>query len=301
MKNISHVKNNMVSIITVNFNQAIVTEKLIESLRDCTYNYFEIIVVDNASVEDCSYLKTKYPEIKLIKSDRNLGFAGGNNLGLNYAKGNFLLFINNDVEVHPNFLEPLIHQLSLDEKAIAVSPKINYFYQQDTIQYAGAQAVNPYTLKNKHRGTGEKDLGQYNKTEVTDYAHGACMLVPRSTIAKIGLMHEEYFLYYEEQDWCQRMNQSGGNIYYVYDSIVYHKESISTGKNSPLKTYYLNRNRILFARKNFKGLPFFVSMVYFIGVSIPKNTFSNIKSKAHLKAFYKGLIWNLTHNTTYNY
>lgn len=301
MKNLSHVKNNMVSIITVNFNQAEVTEKLIESLRDCTYNYFEIIVVDNASAEDCSYLKTKYPEIKLIKSNRNLGFAGGNNLGLKFAKGNYILFINNDVEVHPNFLEPLIHQLSLDEKAIAVSPKINYFYQQDTIQYAGAQAVNPYTLKNKHRGTGEKDLGQYNKTEVTDYAHGACMLVPRSTISKIGLMHEEYFLYYEEQDWCQRMNHSGGNIYYVYDSIVYHKESISTGKNSPLKTYYLNRNRILFARKNFKGLPFFVSMVYFIGVSIPKNTFSNIKSKAHLKAFYKGLIWNLTHKTTYNY
>jgi GT2 family glycosyltransferase len=301
MKNLTHIQNKLVSIITVNFNQAEVTEQLIHSLNDCTYSQIEIIVVDNASSEDCSYLQEKFPNIKLIRSKTNLGFAGGNNLGVKAAKGNYILFINNDVEVHPNFLEPLIHQLSLDKNAIAVSPKINYFYNQDVIQYAGSQAVNPYTLKNKHRGTGEKDLGQYDKTEVTDYAHGACMLVPKSTISKIGLMHEEYFLYYEEQDWCQRMNKSGGKIYFVYDSIVFHKESISTGKNSPLKTYYLNRNRVLFARKNFKGMPFFCSMLYFSCISIPKNTFSNIHSKAHLKAFYKGLLWNLTHKTTFNY
>jgi GT2 family glycosyltransferase len=301
MNIVQNIQEKLVSIITVNYNQAAVTEHLISSLENCSYTHIEILVVDNASSEDCTYLQEKYPSIKLIRSATNLGFAGGNNLGLRYAKGNYILFINNDVEVHPNFLEPLIQQLNMDENAIAVSPKIKYFDNQDVLQYAGAHAVNPFTLKNKHRGTGEKDLGQYDKTEVTDYAHGACMLVPRSTISKIGLMHEEYFLYYEEQDWCQRMNKSGGRIYFVHDSVVFHKESISTGKNSPLKTYYLNRNRVLFARKNFKGLPFICSMIYFTCISIPKNTISNLHSKAHLVAFYKGLLWNLTHKTTFNY
>ncbi len=301
MKNLTYTANDLVSIITVNYNQSKVTEELILSLRKCSYSNIEIIVVDNGSNEDCTSLQELFPEIRLVKSNENLGFAGGNNLGLTFAKGENIIFINNDVEVHPNFIEPLIHQLSLDENAIAVSPKINYFYNQDTIQYAGSYTVNPYTLKNKHRGTGEKDKGQYDKTVITGYAHGACMLVPRSTINKVGLMNEEYFLYYEEQDWCQRMNKTGGNIYYVFDSIVYHKESISTGKQSPLKTYYLNRNRLLFARKNFKGLPFVCSMFYYSCVSVPKNTIVNIRKKEHLKAFYKGLIWNFTHKTTFNF
>ena len=247
-----HNKNNsqeLISIITVNFNQAKVTCELLASLRNITYKNVEIIVVDNASKEDASIIKKQYPEVTLINSNSNLGFAGGNNLGLKSAQGKYILFINNDVEVSTDFLEPLFQKLIHLDSTAAVSPKIKYFTPGNTIQYAGSYAVNPFTLRNTHIGTGEIDHGQYNESKLTSYAHGACMLVKKSVIDLIGSMDEKFFLYYEEQDWCERMNRNGYHIFYVPQSVVLHKESISTGKSSPLKTYYLSRNRILFARR----------------------------------------------------
>jgi GT2 family glycosyltransferase len=292
-------KKGLVSIITVNFNQKKVTCELLESLKQITYNNVELIVVDNASNEDPFSISTEYPDVIFIRSEKNLGFAGGNNLGMQKAQGEFILFINNDVEVSPDFLEPLIKQLSAKFQTAAVSPKIKYFAPGNTIQYAGANAVNPYTLRNVHIGTGESDKGQYDKTVVTSYAHGACMLVKKSVIDHIGCMDDQFFLYYEEQDWCERMNRFGYNVYYVPESVVLHKESVSTGKNSPLKTYFLSRNRILFARKNFRGIQFFVSIIYLIFISIPKNTFTLFKQKEKLAAYYSGIIWNLKNKIKY--
>jgi GT2 family glycosyltransferase len=304
MKTINtHIQKNaeeLISIITVNYNQAKVTCELLESLRSITYKNIEIIVVDNASKEEATIIKIQYPEIKLILSDKNLGFAGGNNLGLNIAKGKYILFINNDVEVEPNFLEPLLKRLTHLDTTAAVSPKIKYFSTSSTIQYAGSYAVNPYTLRNTHIGTGEIDNGQYNEPRSTSYAHGACMLVKKSVIDIIGSMNEQFFLYYEEQDWCERMNRNGYHIFYVPQSVVLHKESISTGKNSSLKTYYLSRNRILFARRNFKGLQFIISMLYLTFISIPKNIISLSKEKGKLSAYFAGIFWNLTNKKSYN-
>ena len=283
----------LISIITVNYNQAKVTCELLESLSHITYQNIEIIVVDNASFEGTLLIETQYPNVKLICSDKNLGFAGGNNLGLKEAQGKYILFINNDVEVTPDFLEPLVLRLTHLDTTAAVSPKIKYFTPGTTIQYAGSYAVNSFTLRNSHIGTGEIDYGQYNEPRLTSYAHGACMLVKKSVIDIIGSMEEQFFLYYEEQDWCERMNRNGYNIYYVPQSVVYHKESISTGKNSPLKTYYLSRNRILFARRNFKGIRFFISMLYLTFISIPKNTITLYKEKEKLSAYLAGIIWNL--------
>lgn len=291
----SYNQNPLVSIITVNFNQAKITGELIQSLQNCTYKHIEILVVDNGSKEDASVIKKQFPFITLILSEKNLGFAGGNNLGLKQAQGALILFINNDVEVSPGFLEPLIAQLIRQEQTAAVSPKIKYFTPGNTIQYAGSYAVDPFTLRNSHIGTGETDQGQYNEPRLTSYAHGACMLVKKSVIETIGSMDEQFFLYYEEQDWCEQMNRKGYNIYYVPGSEVLHKESVSTGKNSPLKTYYLSRNRILFARRNFKGLQFLISMLYLTFISIPKNTITLFKEKEKLTAYWSGIIWNITH------
>ena len=297
---IQKASEELISIITVNFNQAKVTCELLESLHYITYKNVEIIVVDNASKEDASVIKNQYPEVNLICSDKNLGFAGGNNLGLKSAHGKYILFINNDVEVSPNFLEPLVARLSHLDTTAAVSPKIKYFTPRTTIQYAGSYAVNPFTLRNTHIGTGEVDNGQYNEPRLTSYAHGACMLVKRSVIDMIGSMDEQFFLYYEEQDWCERMNRSGFHIFYVPQSEVYHKESVSTGKNSPLKTYYLSRNRILFARKNFKGIQFLISMLYLVFISVPKNSITLFKEKEKLSAYFAGIFWNFTHSKNYN-
>lgn len=299
----SHNQKNsqeLISIITVNFNQAKVTCELLASLRNITYKNIEIIVVDNASKEDAAVIKKQFPEITLINSDSNLGFAGGNNLGLKSANGNYILFINNDVEVSPDFLEPLYQKLIHLDTTAAVSPKIKYFSPGNTIQYAGSYAVNPFTLRNSHVGTGEIDHGQYNEAKLTSYAHGACMLVKRSVIDLIGTMDEKFFLYYEEQDWCERMNRNGYHIFYVPQSVILHKESISTGKNSPLKTYYLSRNRILFARRNFKGYQFLISMLYLTFISVPKNVLSLYKEKEKLSAYFAGIFWNFTNKKSFN-
>lgn len=297
-----HTKpNKLVSIITVNYNQAQVTCELIASLSKVTYPHIEIIVVDNASHERPTIIREKHNHVQLIESKENLGFAGGNNLGLQFATGEYILFINNDVEVVPNFLEPLIDQLQSDSSIGAVSPKIKYFHTNNTIQYAGSHAVNPLTLRNGHVGCGQKDEGQFDRKQITSYAHGACMMVPSSIFNTIGKMDEQFFLYYEEQDWCERINRAGMKIYYVPESVVLHKESISTGKNSVLKTYYLTRNRILFARKNFKGSTFLLAMLYLIFISVPKNTFTYITDYKRLTAYYNALFWNLKNKTTFNY
>ena len=294
-------KNNypLVSIITVNFNQLAVTTELLNSLREITYPNTEIIVVDNASPDDNpTELKQQFPEIKLITSLENLGFAGGNNLGVKSSTGEYLMFINNDTEVPPAFLEPLVDLLEKDKTIGMASPKIRYHWNSDLVQYAGFSKMNSYTIRNKGLGYHKpNDDPEVNELKETASIHGAAMMVPRRVIEKVGMMTEIYFLYYEEHDWAEMVKRAGYKIYYQPESYILHKESVSTGKDSPFKTYYLNRNRILFARRNFSGFPFYVSMFFQTFIAIPKNSLVFLlRGKwKHLVSYWKALIWNLTH------
>lgn len=286
----------LVSIITINYDHPEVTCELLESLRKITYPNIEIIVVDNASPnDDQSVIKEKHPEIIFIQSDKNLGFAGGNNLGIRKSKGKYILLLNNDTEVDTNFLQPLVNKCENNKKVGAVSPKIYYFYDKKIIQWAGNYKMNKFTMRCMARGWLEKENGQYDSDWKSFYNHGAAMLVPRTVIDKIGLMSEVYFLYYEELDWSERIRNSGYEIYYVHNSMIYHKESISTGTDSPLKTYYMNRGRFIFLRKNVHGITFFLALLYMIFISIPKNLFELIlKQKWTLtKSYINSITWNL--------
>jgi GT2 family glycosyltransferase len=288
----------LVSIITINYNQAHHTCALLASLRTISYSNIEIIVVDNHSIESPEkVIREEFPEAILILSKTNLGFAGGNNLGIALAKGKYLLFINNDTEVEKGFLEPLVNLFETNPRAGIASPKILYYQSDETIQYAGCYRINPYTGRNKRIGYKEKDLGQHDTLRETDLAHGAAMMVPKSVIAEVGVMPEIFFLYYEELDWCEAIKNHGYSTFVVPASKVYHKESMSVGKNSTLKTYYMTRNRLLFMRRNTKGLTKLSWIIFFLIFSIPKNTCKYILNRdiEHLKAFWKGFIWNVTH------
>lgn len=288
----------LISIITINYNQSQITCDLLESLRQITYSNIEIIVIDNASPSDePKVISAKYPEIKFIQSDENLGFAGGNNLGIKEAKGKYLLFINNDVEVASNFLEPLVQCLEENENLGMVSPKIHYYDHPQTIQYAGCSPINPYTTRGAFIGHKEKDQGQYDEGMITNYAHGAAMLVKQEAIEKAGVMPEVYFLYYEELDWCNRIKEVGYEIYYEPKSLVFHKESMSVGKQSTLKTFYQTRNRLIYIRRNITGHLYFISILYFVFLTLPKNTVQYIIQQKTdlLSAFLKGAFWNVTH------
>jgi len=286
----------LISIITVNYNHPEVTCDLIESLNKISYPNIEIIVVDNNSPDDDPVIiKRKYPNVILIENPINYGFAAGNNFGLMRARGKYILLLNNDTVVTEGFIEPLLDKLENNPGIGAVSPKLRYFHTPDTIQYAGFTKINPRTMRNFSIGFNEKDNGQYEKDRETAYAHGAAMMVPIEIVKKIGLMSYIFFLYYEEADWCARIEKEGYKMYYVHNSLVYHKESISTGKLSALKIYYQNRNRIVFMRRNIEGKDFYIGILYQLMVAIPKNAFKYLlrgKFKLFL-AYYRAIGWNL--------
>lgn len=288
----------LVSIITVNYNQAEVTCALLESLNKTTYPNLEVIVVDNHSTrDDPTIIKKRYPNIVYIQNPINYGFAAGNNYGLMRARGEYVMLLNNDIEVPPGFLEPLVAKLENNHEIGAVSPRIKFYYQPDTIQYAGYTPMDKVTIRNAAIGYREKDTGQYNEDSETPSAHGAAMMVPMRVVKEIGLMSYIFFLYYEEADWCERILRAGYKIYYVGSSYVLHKESVSTGKLSPLKIYYLNRNRIVFMRRNLHGKEYYVALLYQLFIAIPKNAFRFLlKGKISLfLAYYRAIGWHVTH------
>ncbi|MBK9290625.1 MAG: glycosyltransferase family 2 protein [Bacteroidetes bacterium] len=287
----------LVSIITVNYNQTEVTCALLASLQRITYPNIEVLVIDNASDDDPQTIKQLFPNVILVLNPINYGFAAGNNFGLMRAKGEYVLLLNNDTEVDPGFLEPLVSKLQNNRHIGAVSPKIRYYYEPRVIQYAGYTPMDYVTMRNFAIGHREKDIGQYDSDRETFYAHGAAMMVPMRVIKEVGLMSYIFFLYYEEADWCERIKRAGYKIYYVHNSLVLHKESVSTGKLSSLKIYYLNRNRLVFMRRNVEGKDFYLGLMYQLFVAIPKNAFQwLLKGKFSLfYAYYKAIGWHLSH------
>ncbi|MBI1316890.1 glycosyltransferase [bacterium] len=287
----------LVSILTVNYNQAAVTADLLRSLRRIRYPNIEIVVVDNGSREDCRWLSESFSEIRLLLTGKNLGFAGGNNYGLPFCSGAYVLFINNDVEVEPDFLEPLIKAFEEFPKVGMVSPRIHYFGEPGLIQYAGSTPMSPFTIRNATIGFRQKDVGQYLDVRPTAFIHGAAMVVSREVIETVGTMSDDYFLYYEELDWCSRIVRSGYQVIYVGTSLVHHKESVSVGKMSSLKIYYMTRNRLLYARRNFPFKERLISMLFFCFVSVPKGLIVYlVKGEFALAgAFLKGVYWNIIH------
>ncbi len=286
----------LVSIISVNWNNPKVTAEMVESLSHITYPNFELIVVDNGSTKgNINSVKDQYPWIKLIKTGKNLGFAGGTNAGIVASKGEYLLFLNNDTEVELDFLEPLVEQfLTVPDTGIS-TPKILYHEPKGVIQFAGAEPTFPSVNRVKMVGQNEVDKGKYNDTRRSLFAHGACMLVSRKIIEEVGMLPELYFLYFEEFDFCHKVRDAGYTIYYVGKSCIHHKESVSTGKASPLKLYYLTRNRLLFLRRNEKGLAYLLGLAYFLGVAIPKDYLLHLLQgkRKHAKNVRKAVFWHL--------
>jgi len=256
------------SIITINYNGLKDTCELIETLP-LNDKSLEVIVVDNASAQDeASIIKERYPQVKVIRSKKNLGFAGGNNLGIKAAQGKYLFFLNNDTLLKPQVSDFrfLITRLESFPMIGMVCPKIKFSWGNQLIQFAGYTPLSPITMRNKSIGCGETDQGQYNTPYPTPYAHGAAMMVKREVIEKAGLMPECYFLYYEELDWSMMIRRAGYDIWFEPACTVFHKESQTTGQNSPLRTYYITRNRLLFTQRNQQGVAKYLTYLYLIGL-----------------------------------
>lgn len=291
----------LTSIITVNYNQPEVTIAFLESVRMNTENdQVEVILVDNGCREDHhdAFLAV-FPELIYIRSERNLGFAGGNNLGIRVAKGDFLLLLNNDTEITPNLISTLGNELEANPAIGMISPLLLYYDQPDRIQYAGFTEMNYLTGRNSGIGSMDLNQGQYNQvSRETAFCHGAAMMCRREDLDVVGLMEEQFFLYYEELDWCEKFKRAGKKIWFTGHTQVYHKESMSVGKESMIKTYFMTRNRMLFIRRNTGWLNTIAFSIFFMGISCTKQIYLYYKKdrKDLIKWVIKGLLWNFSHS-----
>lgn len=290
----------LTSIITVNFHQPQITIALLKSIaKSYTAEQVEVIVVDNGAAKNIeSIFQPHFGNLKYIQSETNLGFAGGNNVGIKQAKGVYIFLLNNDTEISAGCIETMITEMGANKDIGLLSPLLLYFDQKDVVQYAGYTPLNYLTGRNACIGQFDKNTGQYDdQTYQTGFCHGAAVMCSKADLQKAGLMDENYFLYYEELDWCEKFRRIGKEIWFTGKTQVYHKESVSVGKASAIKIYFNTRNRMLFIRKNTGLVNTFLFTVYYTFIAMPKAILKLLLSTdSHLaKWALKGLLWNYTH------
>ncbi|PIP32177.1 glycosyl transferase [Candidatus Gottesmanbacteria bacterium CG11_big_fil_rev_8_21_14_0_20_37_11] len=257
------------AVIIIHFKNISDTFDCLDSLSKCNYDKEQLmkIVVLNSSVDSVikEKLQKKYSGVIVLNNNNNLGFSGGNNVGIQKALQNgckYLILLNNDTIVDSHLLKDMILMAESANKIGLISPKI-YFahgfeyhknrYKDDErgkiIWYAGGQ-IDWNNIYVRHRGVDEFDFGQYDKAVQTDFATGCCMLISRDLIEHIGLLDEKYFLYYEDVDYSIRAIKAGFKIYYLPKAHIWHKNASSSGKpGSKLHIYYQERNRLYFGFK----------------------------------------------------
>jgi len=291
----------LTSIITVNYNQPGLTLDLLKSIaKNGRTNDLEVIVVDNASVVDNEKLfSDSYPGLIYIRSEVNLGFAGGNNLGIKQAKGEYILMVNNDTEIIAGFVEQLVAEMVANPKIGIVSPLILYYDDPRVVQYAGYTPINLITGRNRTLGQGTINKGLYvNASYQTAFCHGAAMMCRKNDIDLIGLMPEQYFLYYEELDWCEMFKRAGKLIWFSGKTHILHKESMSVGKDSATKTYFITRNRLLFMRRNTNWFSIAMFSTYYFLLAVPKQLITYlVKGRSDLiPSVVNALSWHFSHS-----
>ncbi len=253
----------------INFNGKADTIECLRSLDKISKNSFEleVVIIDNGSRDVFKAEAKDYKNFPLhiVRSEENLGFAGGQNLGIKYAlsKGaDFVLVLNNDVMLDKEFLVNLLATFSQKNDCAVVCPKI-YFakgyefhkdrYKDDergkVIWYAGG-VMDWKNVIAYHKGVDKVDKGQFNKVSETEFATGCCMMVKKDVFDSVGFFDEKYFLYYEDSDFSMRAKAKGINIYFQPESVIWHLNAGSAGgSGSSLQDYYITRNRLLFGLK----------------------------------------------------
>jgi GT2 family glycosyltransferase len=301
MNAIPPVSEPFVSIITLNYNQAQVTREFLESAGKLGYTNYEILVCDMASAVSPAavFNVNAYPKTRLLASSNNLGFAGGNNWGMQHSKAEFIFLVNNDTELTAGLIQLLLEPFSRDPAIGVVCPMIKYFQHPNIIQYAGFKPMNMFTGRTGTIGDGQPDSDRYHVSGPTAAAHGCAMMLKREVIQKTGMFPVKFFLYYEEWDWSARIRKAGYTIWYQSAATIYHKDSMSVGKENPVKTYYHTRNRILFMRRNCNPVQLAVFTLFFTFFSMPKAIIRHLfrSQFPQLRAFLRGVGYNLVNDS----
>jgi GT2 family glycosyltransferase len=247
-----------VAIIVLNWNNPSDTLDCLGSLKSLDYPNYKVFVLDNGSSDNSvARIQTAFPKIKILETGRNLGYAGGNNVGIRYALSigaKYICILNNDVVVTPGCITSLVDTLELDKSAGIATPLITDLTDA-TLAWTLGACIEWQTASVRRMYAGEPvvELLDLKDFEV-EIAPGSSMMVKRDVFELVGLPEEGYFLYFEEADWCIFVRNAGFKIMAVPDAIVKHKVSATLGTTSPVTDYYMARNHIRFIRRHWNGL-----------------------------------------------
>lgn len=240
----------IVSIIVLNWNGKAYLEKCLASLEKQTYSAIEIILVDNASADDSvKFVKERFPKVKIIVNNENLGFAAGNNIGIRAAQGEYIMVLNNDTEVDSKCVEELVKVMKSSNKIGACATKILSYFNRGIIDVAGLIIYPDGSARG--RGRLETAKNNFNRQEEIFFGSDCAALYRREMLNEIGLYDEDFFAHHDETDLGMRAHWKGWQCIYVPTAIVYHMYSASHGAYSPLKAFLVERNRMYVAIKNF--------------------------------------------------
>ncbi|MFZ5917169.1 MAG: glycosyltransferase family 2 protein [Chloroflexota bacterium] len=239
-------------IVVLNWNGLADTLECLASLQRLDYPNYEVIVVDNGSTDgSVKVIQAQFPDITLIANEQNLGFTGGNNIGLRYALergADYALLLNNDTEVAPDFLRLLVEVAEANPAIGIAGPTIYYHAQPERIWSAGG-VIDWQRGLTSMIGLGETDAGEHGAApRDVDFVTGCAFLVKWAVMKQVGLLDERFFAYYEEAEWCVRARRAGFRILHVPQSRLWHKISPERRAASPQVHYYMTRNRLLFLR-----------------------------------------------------
>ena len=286
----------LVSIITLNYNNSEATFRFLDSTLSLEYDNYEVIVIDMDSrldKPDINRIK-KYPHTRFIQHTSNDGFSAGNNLGIKNAKGEFLFLVNNDTILTPSILKVLTSTFNADPDIALVSPRIIQLHKKNRIEYAGFNPMNLFTGRTSSIGFNEEDGSQYNELRETASVHGAAMMIRSDKLKKLGYLPEKYFLYYEEWEYSFMAKKKNLKVMYNGEAVIYHEGSGSVEKFSSVKTYYLNRSRILFIRRNASFIQKYFFYLYYGLLVVPRSILYFImKERQGLKPYLAAVRWNL--------
>ncbi|MFH1207291.1 MAG: glycosyltransferase family 2 protein [Patescibacteria group bacterium] len=258
-----------ISIIIVNWNGREHLDACLRSVFAQTYKDFEVIMVDNGSVDDSvSFVEKNFPDVQIIPLKRNTGFAEGNNVGIREALKNssikYIVTLNNDTEVQADWLEQLIRVAQQDDRTGAVASKIKFFFERDKLDSTGDYLL-PGTLKVITRGYGDIDKGQYDRIEECFSARAGAALYRREMLEDCELSGDyfdsHFFAYIEDSDLSIRARLRGWKIMYAPQAVVYHKVASTTKKLSYIfRRYHSGRNRLFTAIKDYPASLWLKSM-----------------------------------------
>lgn len=222
----------LVFIVVVTWNGKRDTLECLASLQAVTYPNYRILLIDNASTDGTQEaVQKQFPSVEMIRTDRNLRFAGGNNVGIRHALSQgaaYVLLLNNDTVVDPNFLTELVATAERDPSVGMVGARIYYHEDPQRIWFAGGE-ISWWSGWIAHTGIRQVDRGHFDSERAVDYITGCCMLVRREVIERIGLLDERFFMYGEDVDWCLRARRAGYRLVFQPKAKVWHKLSVSAG------------------------------------------------------------------------